>query len=181
LRATRAYITGFGTTGLLLAAAFMTLFVMSAYVAFNGFPGQGAENPIGNLVLQEQPAPVSIDAKPAQVHTRAATRSPSSTAQHRRVEAKRSTGPSASTGPVVKHRVSSPAPTSSAPSTSTQTSSATAPVSQKLPSPQLPSGVLPELPQVNLPPVQVQVPVPSQSTTLDTSGVTNAVSNVLGG
>jgi hypothetical protein len=176
LRPTRAYITGFGTTGLLIAAAFMTLFVMSAYVAFNGFPGQGAENPIGNLVLQEQPAPVSIDAKPAKVHVRATTRTPAAVS-HRRVEAQRSTGPSATTGPVVKQRESTPAPTSSAPSSTSQTSSATAPVSQNLPAPKLPS-VLPQLPQVNLPPVQIQVP---SQPTLDTSGVTNTVSKVLGG
>ena len=38
----------------------MTLFVMSAFVAFNGFPGQDVESPIGNLVVQERPAPVSV-------------------------------------------------------------------------------------------------------------------------
>jgi hypothetical protein len=178
LRATRAYITGFGTTGLLIAAAFMTLFVMSAYVAFNGFPGQDVENPIGKLVLQEQPAPVSVPAQPVQVHVRGATRGPSS-AHHHGVGAKRAVGPTASTGPVVKRRLSSGAPSSQAPASGSVQAPPPDPVGRSLPAPpQVPTGVLPQLPNVSLPAIEA----PGESSPpVDTSGLTNAASGLVGG
>lgn len=45
MRASRAYIAGLGTTGVLVASALLLLGVVSALVAFQGWPGSGfAEN-----------------------------------------------------------------------------------------------------------------------------------------
>jgi hypothetical protein len=158
----------------------MTLFVMSAYVAFNGFPGQDVESPIGNLVLQEQPAPVNVPAQAAQVQVQGATRTPG-TGHHGRIAAKRAVGPSATTGPVVKRRLPAATPGSQAPGSATQTAApATGSAGgQSLPAtPQVPTDVLPQLPKVSLPALQA----PSQSSLpVDANGVSNAVSGLLGG
>ncbi|MGH2848907.1 MAG: hypothetical protein ACRDL0_23390, partial [Thermoleophilaceae bacterium] len=43
MKATKAYIAGLGTSGVLIASFLLLLAVVSAIVAFRGFPG-GAEN-----------------------------------------------------------------------------------------------------------------------------------------
>src|SRR5213082_3528757 len=106
LRATRAYITSVGTTGLLIASALMTLAVMSAFVAFNGFPGQDVQDPIGTLLLQQRQTPVDVPAKPVHVGVLAATRNHVGGARHRATTVRTSRGPQAGTGPVA-HRLPS--------------------------------------------------------------------------
>ena len=46
---------------------------MSAFVAFNGFPGQDVQDPIGTLLLQQRQTPVDVPAKPVHVGVLAAT------------------------------------------------------------------------------------------------------------
>src|SRR3954454_7643815 len=99
LRATRAYITSFGTTGLLIASALLTLAVMSAFVAFNGFPGQDVQDPIGTLLLQERQTPVNVPAKPVHVSVLSTSHGPASS-RGGRATARRLRAPQASTGPV---------------------------------------------------------------------------------
>jgi len=180
LRATRAYITGIGTTGLLVASALLSLAVMSAFVAFNGFPGQDVQDPIGTLLLQEKQAPVSVPAKPVHVQVLGTTRSGSATAAQRHASGKRLRTPQASTGPVLHTTTPTPStPTpGQAPSSSGQTpttaagSTPSVPVSTTTPSVPdtgitLPAVTLPSLPAPPPPPGgdQQQLPV-------DTSGVT---------
>jgi hypothetical protein len=169
LRATRAYITGFGTTGLLIAAAFMTLFVMSAYVAFNGFPGQDVGDPIGTLVVPQQQTRVNVPAVPVQVHAQAATRAPAG--QRRSATARRAIRPRATTGPV-KHRSTTQAPSvAPAPATTPATGASPVPASTpQLPAtpPQVPTSVLPK---VSLP--VIQAPSQTQTPAVDTGGVTD--------
>lgn len=146
----------------------MTLFVMSAYVAFNGFPGQDVQDPIGTLLLQERQAPVNVPAVPIDVHVRAATRSP--VVRHHRAAARRARGPQATGTGEVKHRISTPAPVpASAPATS-------APASQPA-TPQLPA-TTPSVPTISLPKVQLPVVQTPDKVALpvDTSGITNLLS-----
>lgn len=147
----------------------MTLFVMSAFVAFNGFPGQDVGTPIGNLVVQERPAPVSVPdvavAAPArQVATTHAA------AGHRR-DARGAAGPTASTGLIKHRRASAPttqAPAAQAPATSSDQSQQALPVQQT--APQLPgTQVLPGAPQIQLP--VIQSPTNSQQPLIDTQKV----------
>jgi hypothetical protein len=171
LRATRAYITGFGTTGLLIAAAFVSLFVMSAYVAFNGFPGQDVQDPIGSVLLQERQASVEVPKVSIDAPTHAVTQT-SVVRGHHHTAAQRGGGPVATTNVPLKNRVSTQAPAQTqAPATSTGTAHSTTP---QLPAtPETPSVSLPEveLPGVQTP-TQVQLPV-------DTDGVTDGVSNTV--
>ena len=74
MRADRAYIAGLGTTGVLVASALLLLAVVSALVAFRGWPGTDVGEDIGNLIVgdtdrslavQDGPARVARDAAPA--------------------------------------------------------------------------------------------------------------------
>jgi hypothetical protein len=158
----------------------MTLFVMSAFVAFNGFPGQDVQNPVGNLVLQERTAPVRV-ADPATMRpTHSAT--VSRRAAHHRSTARDAKGPTASTG-LIKDRASAPtqtqtqAPAATSPASSTGSSQSALPVQQT--TPQLPDTQV--VPGVNVPKVQlpvIQAPSTSQQPVVDT---TNAVTGLLSG
>lgn len=53
MRADRAYIASLGTTGVLVASAVLLLAVVSALVAFRGWPGTGFAEDIGHLVVGE--------------------------------------------------------------------------------------------------------------------------------
>lgn len=53
MRASRAYIAGFGTTGVLVGSALLLLVVVSTLVAFKGWPGEGFADGIGSLVVDE--------------------------------------------------------------------------------------------------------------------------------
>lgn len=173
LRATRAYITSFGTTGLLIASALLTLAVMSAFVAFNGFPGQDVQDPIGTLLLQERQAAVNVPAKPVHVSVQAARRA-SAEGSGGRTAARPVNAPKASTGPVGS-RTPAQTPTQNtqaAPgSTSTQGTTLVPQTTSPISTP-----TTPQVPQTDLPPVTVpSLPPPPTDTTqlpLDTSGVT---------
>lgn len=185
MRATRAYITGFGTTGLLISAALLSLAVMSAFVAFNGFPGQDVQDPIGTLLVQEKQAAVKVPAKPIRVDVAAATRA--ATTSGHRAATRRAHAPKASTGPVLQRAPARTAP-GQAPSsgqnpTSVAQTAPTTPLSTTPPSVpntgvQIPPITLPSLPSsppASPPPppsggVNTQLPV-------DTSGITG----ILGG
>src|SRR5439155_3718484 len=72
MRATRAYIASLGTTSLLVASSLLLLVVVSAIVAFNGWPGSGVADSVENMVVNDDPpfrvsgpAQVAIDAAPA--------------------------------------------------------------------------------------------------------------------
>jgi hypothetical protein len=172
LRATRAYITSVGTTGLLVASALMTLAVMSAFVAFNGFPGQDVEGPIGNLVLQEQPAPVSVP-DPLTLHVRPHASAPGKAA-HQRGTARDAKGPQASTG-LIKHRASTQTQAPAVqPPASSESGQPALPVQQG--APQLPSASVPSLPGTSMPNIQLpvlQAPTTSQQPLVDTQAITN--------
>jgi hypothetical protein len=147
----------------------MTLFVMSAFVAFNGFPGQDVETPIGNLVVQERPAPVSVpDVAVVAPARQAAT---TQAAARHRMDARGAAGPTASTGLIKQRRVSAPttqAPAAQAPATSSDQSRQALPVQQT--TPELPtSQVLPDAPQIQLP--VIQSPAGSQQPLIDTQKV----------
>jgi hypothetical protein len=180
LRATRAYITGIGTTGLLIASALLSLAVMSAFVAFNGFPGQDVQDPIGTLLLQEKQAPVNVPAKHVHVQVLATRRAASATTAHRRASSKRVQTPRATTGPVVNRTNPTPSTPSpgQAPSSSGQTPSSAAGSTPSTPvsttTPAVPdTGIT--LPQVTLPSLPSSPPPggSQQQLPIDTSGVTN--------
>jgi hypothetical protein len=176
LRATRAYITSFGTTGLLIASALLTLAVMSAFVAFNGFPGQDVQDPIGTLLLQERQTPVNVPAKPVHVSVQAA-RAASAAGSGGRTAARHVRAPKVSTGPVLTERTPAQTPTQSPATAPGSTSSQgttlvpqeTSPITTPS-TPQLPDTALPQVPSVTVPPL----PPPPGDTQLpvDTSGVT---------
>ena len=73
MRASRAYIASLGTTGVLIASGLMLLVVVSAIVAFQGWPGQGLLNDLESLVVDEErpalalsgPEQIAADAAPA--------------------------------------------------------------------------------------------------------------------
>jgi hypothetical protein len=147
---------------------------MSAFVAFNGFPGGDVQAPIQSLLVQERQTPVPVPAKQVKVGVLAAKRAPAASSSHR-AAARRSQAPTATTGPVV-HRTApkaAPAPTSSpAPRTGSPTS---APVAQTTPvtsdpAPSVPDTTIPA-PAITLP----SVPPPPQGNSqlpVDTSGIT---------
>lgn len=56
MRTTRAFIAGLGTSGSLVGAAGCLFLVASALLVFNGWPGGGISNPIGNLFVRDAPA-----------------------------------------------------------------------------------------------------------------------------
>lgn len=67
MRATRAYIASFGTTGTLIVSALLSMSVMSAIVGFKGFPSQDLQNPIGSVLVQERQAPLPLPRHPAPI------------------------------------------------------------------------------------------------------------------
>ena len=147
---------------------------MSAFVAFNGFPGQDVQDPIGTLLLQERQTPVNVPAEPVHVSVPSARRGPAA-GSGRRATARQVNAPKASTGPVGD---GSPAQTpAQSPSTATPGSTST-PGTSVVPQDSLPSSpTTPQLPQASLPQVTVpSLPPPPTDTTqlpVDTSGVTS--------
>jgi hypothetical protein len=73
VKTTRAYIASISTTGVMVASSILLLVVVSALVAFRGWPGDGVVNGIGGLVLDRGepslklpgPAQIALDAAPA--------------------------------------------------------------------------------------------------------------------
>jgi hypothetical protein len=178
LRATRAYITGFGTTGLLIASALLMLTVMSAFVAFNGFPGQGVDDPIGTLLVQHPEAQVTVPARHVSVSVLGKKRS---RVGGRRAAARRAHRPIAGTGPVLNRTHASQPGQTQQPASAPQSTGSPTPATSV--APQLPSGSgTPPLPDVTLPPAQVTLPPvpapPPQKTAppVDTSGITGVLS-----
>jgi hypothetical protein len=155
---------------------------MSAFVAFNGFPGQDVQDPIGTLLVQERQTPVNVSAKP--VHTSVTASKQGTVAAGHRASAKHSRVPRASTGPVLQRSptpatVPTPGQTPSSTPSSVAPSQTTTPVSVPT-TPSVPNtGVT--IPQITLPslPSAPQTPPPSDNSSLpiDTSGITG----VLGG
>jgi hypothetical protein len=54
MKATKAYIAGLGTTGVLIAGFFVLLAVGSALVAFNGWPGAAAGDELDRVVVEPE-------------------------------------------------------------------------------------------------------------------------------
>lgn len=73
MRASRAYIAGFGTTSVLVSATLLLFLVVSALVAFKAWPGSGITDALGALVVDDSrpaltvdgPTQVALDAAPA--------------------------------------------------------------------------------------------------------------------
>lgn len=59
VRATRAYLAGFGTSGSLLAGAALMFLLASAIVAFRGWPQIAGQNPIANVAVARLTVPPS--------------------------------------------------------------------------------------------------------------------------
>ena len=185
MRATKAYIASFGTTGTLIAAALLTASVMSAIVAFNGFPGQDIQGPIGSVQVQERQAPLSADMHPAAAKSaRHASAASSRHARRHHRGTHRANAPVAHANPV-SHGQSGAQQKTQAPSSSSSpavkvpdTSSVTKTVTNTVPStPSVPAPALPSYP-VTLPGSdQKQLPI---SLPIDTSGVTNTLNTILG-
>jgi hypothetical protein len=190
VRATKAYIASFGTTGTLIAAALLTMSVMSAVVAFNGFPGQGIEGPIGSVQVQERQAPLAVETHPVSSKSAAARHASAASARHARRHSRGTHGakaPIAHANPVShgqsgaqqKTQQQKPSSSTSTPVSVPDTSSVTKTVSNAAPStPSVPA--TPSLPSypVTLPGAdQKQLPI---SLPVDTSGVTNVLNTVLG-
>jgi hypothetical protein len=53
MKASRAYIAGLGTTGVLIASFVLTLVVVSAIVAFNGVPGQASSDRLDAVEIRQ--------------------------------------------------------------------------------------------------------------------------------
>jgi|SRR5690242_20930205 hypothetical protein len=155
---------------------------MSAFVAFNGFPGQQVQDPIGTLLVPQGQTRVNVAPKPIRVGVEGKTRTPAA-GSARHTGASHAQAPRASTGPVAQRTnpgSSTPTqgqtPTSSgqSPTTSVAGSVPSTPISTTTPSVPstgvtLPTVTLPSLPSSPLP------PPPGGSTQqlpIDTSGVT---------
>jgi hypothetical protein len=175
LRATRAYITSVGTTGLLIASAFATLFVMSAFVAFNGFPGQDVQDPIKTLLVNLQQTPVSVKADPVPVSTLRARHGVAATHARTRTHSRaHQRSPMAHASPVTRRGGITP-PSAQTPASSPQQSALPTPageVTPPLPAGGTPSVGVPSPPKVELPPVQLPSPPNNTQLPVDTSGVT---------
>lgn len=157
---------------------------MSAFVAFNGFPGQDVQDPIGTLILQEKQASVSVPAKPMHVQVLATTRSASAAAAaaHRHVSAKQLRTPQASTGPVVHRTDPTPTTPTTPPPAQAPSSSVQAPASVAGSTPSTPvSNTSPSVPDtgITLPTITLpSLPPPpppdddQQKLPIDLSGIT---------
>ena len=182
MRATKAYIASFGTTGTLIASALFTLSVMSAIVAFHGFPGIDVPGPIGSVQVEQTQAPLPVDrhpAAPSAARVAAAHRAAAITrARHAgRTHVRTADSPVARATPVLHRRTATSRPS--------QPGTAVGPV--KLP---VPGSVTGALPQPSLP---AAPPLPSSPVTLpggkqlpislplDTSAVSNAVDETVNG
>jgi hypothetical protein len=62
VRATKAYIASLGTTGVLLAASILMLAVVSAVVAFDGWPNGQVSTRVATLTLSDQVTPIRVTA-----------------------------------------------------------------------------------------------------------------------
>lgn len=65
MKATKAYIASFGTTGVLLAGSVLMLAVVSAVVAFDRWPGGEVSTRVQTLVLDEQASPIRVTSQSA--------------------------------------------------------------------------------------------------------------------
>src|SRR3954451_6524171 len=63
MKATKAYIASFGTTGVLLAASILMLAVVSAVVAFDRWPGGTGSTRVQTLVLSDDAAPIRVSSQ----------------------------------------------------------------------------------------------------------------------
>jgi hypothetical protein len=152
---------------------------MSAFVAFNGFPGQQVQDPIGTLLLQEKQTRVNVAPKPIRVQVQATTRSPAAGAS-RHTGTGHVQAPRASTGPVVHRTVPGSSTPTQSPSSSGQSptsvtgSAPSAPINTT--TPQVPDTGLP-LPPITLPSLPSSPPPPpgnnQQQLPIDTSGITD--------
>ena len=95
MKATKAYIAGVGTTGLLVASSLLVLAVMSALVAFRGFPGPDVQDPVQSIQVETAQAPVTV-AVPASdsASVRAVVHRSAATSHRRANEGDRRTGDS---------------------------------------------------------------------------------------
>src|ERR1700733_10015565 len=59
VRAARAYLAGFGTTGSLVAGAALMFIVASALVAFHGWPHVAGQSSPGEVVVSSRPTAAS--------------------------------------------------------------------------------------------------------------------------
>jgi len=160
---------------MLIASALLSLSVMSAFVAFNGFPGQSVQAPIGRLLLGEQhPPTVTVPSKP--VRSRAVGASHAGA----RAGAQRTSGhsrtvksPVAHANPVVNSAPSGPAPTQAPSSSAPAQQQSTTQVTPGAVSDPLPTTTAPSLPTTDVPLPQISLPPPQTSQLpVDTSGVT---------
>ncbi|HEX6461201.1 MAG TPA: hypothetical protein VF032_19955 [Thermoleophilaceae bacterium] len=151
---------------------------MSAFVAFNGFPGEDVQAPIQSLLVQERQAPVPVPAKPVRVGVLAASRHPASAGTNHGGTGTSGhlNSPTASTGPVVQRTAPKTAPPAQSPAPSSGSGTATS-VAETAPLPTVgsvptdPSTIVPQLPTVTVPSLP---PPPSDSSLpVDTSGVTS--------
>jgi hypothetical protein len=150
VRTTRAYIASFGTTGTLIAAALLTMSLMSAIVAFHGFPGQDLQDPIGSVPVLDRQAPLAVEKHSAKTAGAHVMRASGVSAQHSRTHHGRThsaKAPVAHTNPVT-HRQSVSQPRAQQPASSGSSSSPvkvpdTSPVTHAVPkvpsAPSLPS------------------------------------------
>ena len=74
MKATKAYIASLGTTGVLLGASILMLAVVSAVVAFDGWPNGRVSTRVQTLVLTERAAPIRIGPAAPPAGARAALR-----------------------------------------------------------------------------------------------------------
>jgi hypothetical protein len=112
VRTTRAYIASFGTTGTLIAAALLTMSLMSAIVAFDGFPGQDLQDPIGSVPVLDRQAPLAVEKHSTRAGAQHVLQTKATPAEHSRRDHGRSRSakaPLAHTNPVV-HRQSASQP-----------------------------------------------------------------------
>ena len=73
MRASRAYIAGFGTSTVLVGSTLLLFLVVSALVAFRAWPGSGITDAVSDLVVKDPrpaltvdgPTQVALDAAPA--------------------------------------------------------------------------------------------------------------------
>jgi hypothetical protein len=157
VKATKAYIAGVGTTGLLVASSLLVLTVMSALVAFRGFPGPDVQDPVQSILVETAHAPATV-AVPATdsasvraiVHGSPAASHGSSKNHSERTRSARPKdnprAPVAVSQPRVGAGATSPVP-------------ATAVPAPAVPSPSLPGA--PAVPKVTIPPPSDLVPPPA--------------------
>jgi hypothetical protein len=159
---------------------------MSAFVAFNGFPGQDVQDPIGTLLVPQRQTAVSVPAKPVHVHVLATRRGAPAAATSRHAAARHLRSPRASTRPVTDRgtgQSTTPSQAGQTPSsTQSPTSSSVVPSTPSTPisttAPSVPdTGVT--LPPITVPSLPSPPPPPSGNPQLpvDTSGITGILGN----